>query len=67
MTRLDIISIIEDNTLVNVWKDGEIIAIYDGKNSIPNELNDKQVFNISFEKTTDQCRGNYFVNMELRG
>lgn len=35
----DILPLITDETNVNIWDKGEIIAAYDGKNSIPEYLN----------------------------
>ena len=47
MTVLDILSKITDGTNVEIWQDNEIIASYDGRNSIPDELNDKPIRSIT--------------------
>lgn len=57
MTIQDIISIIDEETTVNVWRDGEIIATYDGKNSIPEELNGETVKSIS--------AGHFTINLDI--
>lgn len=38
-----ILSVLSENKAVNVWDEGEIIARYDGRDSIPVELNDRVV------------------------
>ena len=38
---------ITESTSVFIWKDGKVIATYDGKNSIPVELNDEIVIGYS--------------------
>ena len=40
---------ITESTNVFVWKDGKVIATYDGKNSIPVELNDEIVIGYSLK------------------
>ena len=53
MKLIDILSITMDYTNVNVCVlNGDIIASYDGKNSIPEELNNVSVNNISVENNT---------------
>lgn len=56
MTLCDILSIISDNTVVNVWKNGELF-VYDGKNSIPEDLNGETVNSIS--------AGYYLITIEI--
>ena len=53
MKLIDILSITTDYTDINVLNlDGDVIANYDGKNSIPEELNNVSVNNISVENNT---------------
>lgn len=47
MTVLDILSTITDGTNVEIWQDNEIIASYNGRDSIPEELNDAKVRSIT--------------------
>ena len=55
MKLIDILSITTDYTDINVLNlDGDVIANYDGKNSIPEELNNVSVNNISVENNTLQ-------------
>lgn len=56
MKLQDILSIINESSIVNVWKDGEVFT-YDGKNSIPDELNIETVNSIS--------AGYYLITIEL--
>lgn len=56
MTLSDILSIIDENTTVNVWKDNEVFT-YDGRNNIPEELNTETVSSIS--------AGHFFITIEL--
>ena len=39
MELIDLLSVICEGSRVQVWKEGELIAEYDGKNSIDEELN----------------------------
>lgn len=57
MTVIDILSIVSDETNVNVWENGEIIATYDGKDNIPEELNDRVITQIS--------AGIHFINIDI--
>ena len=55
MKLVNILSITMDYTNVNVCDlCGDVIASYDGKNSIPEELNNVSVNNISVENNTLQ-------------
>ena len=55
MKLVNILSITMDYTNVNVCDlSDDIIASYDGKNSIPEELNNVSVNNISVENNTLQ-------------
>ena len=56
MTILDILTVIDEETAVNVWRDGEIIATYDGRDSIPEELNTAEVKSVS--------AGHYLLTIE---
>lgn len=56
MKLQDILSIINESSTVNVWKNGEVFT-YDGKNSIPDELNTETVNSIS--------AGYYLITIEL--
>ena len=70
MKLIDILSITMDYTNVDVCVlNGDVIASYDGKNSIPEELNNVSVNNISVENNTliltlnidaEQQSNNYF-------
>lgn len=39
----DVLSIVSEARNLYVWEIGEIIAQYDGRDSIPEELNDREV------------------------
>lgn len=39
----NILSVMNESKNMYIWDDGEIIASYDSRNSIPFELNDRQV------------------------
>ena len=55
MKLIDLLSITMDYTNVNVCAlNGDVIALYDGKNSIPEELNNVSINNISVENNTLQ-------------
>ena len=55
MKLIDLLSITMDYINVNVCVlNGYVIASYDGKNSIPEELNNVSVNNISVENNTLQ-------------
>ena len=55
MKLIDLLSITMDYTNVNVCVlNGDVIASYDGKNSISEELNNVSVNNISVENNTLQ-------------
>lgn len=45
----ELLNLIDENTNVNVIRDDEVIAVYDGRNSIPESLNDEEVIKISTE------------------
>lgn len=57
MILQDILSIIGENTAVNVWKDGEIIATYNGRDAIPEGLNPEPVQSIT--------AGYFILNIDL--
>ena len=62
MKLIDILSITTDYTDINVLNlDGDVIANYDGKNSIPEELNNVSVNNISVENNTLQITLNIYA------
>lgn len=42
-----LLSVLSDETSVNVWQDGNIVAFYDGKNAIDKKFNTKIVKSIS--------------------
>ena len=55
MKLIDILSLTTDYTNVNVLNlNDEIIASYDGKDSIPTELNNIEVHHVSVENNTFQ-------------
>lgn len=39
----DVLSIVSEARNLYFWENGEIIAQYDGRDSIPEELNDREV------------------------
>lgn len=39
----DILSIVSESRNLYVWENGEVIAQYDGRDSIPDELNDRDI------------------------
>ena len=52
-----LLSILSDQTSVNVWQEGEIIAVYDGKESIDDKYNKLTVKSVS--------AGNFNINIEV--
>ena len=46
MKLIDLLSIIDENTPVNVCY-ASVVNQYDGRNSIPNELNDREVVEVT--------------------
>lgn len=51
MRLIELLEIINENTYVSIReKEGRGIAIYDGKNSIPTELNNETVFQVYTNK-----------------
>lgn len=57
MLLQDVLSIIGENTAVNVWRNGEIIANYNGRDAIPDELNPEPVQGIT--------AGYFLINIDL--
>lgn len=58
MKLIDLISVITDNTTVYLWRDGEIISTYDGKDSIDEKYNNEIVLSV--------YAGNYnIINIEI--
>ena len=49
MKLLDLLSITNENTTVNIICCSKVIARYDGKDAIPVELNEHKVFQICVE------------------
>lgn len=47
-----ILEVLSENKSVNVWDEGEVIARYDGRDSIPAELNDRLVNMVDCEENT---------------
>lgn len=43
MKLIDLLSIIDENMRVRIMRDAEEVAYYDGRDSIPEELNDCRV------------------------
>ena len=53
MTVESVLSILDENKKCTVYSFGKQLAHYDGKNSIPEELNDKKVGAVTF--SADEC------------
>ena len=49
----DVLTIVSEARNLYVWENGEIIALYDGRDSIPEDLNDREVELVD-------CRNNDF-------
>lgn len=49
MKLLDLLSITNENTTINIISCAKVIARYDGKDSIPKELNEYEVLQICVE------------------
>lgn len=47
MKLIDLLSVISEYTRVQVWRDNEVVAEYDGKNSIDEKYNDEEVKSVS--------------------
>ena len=43
MKLIDLLSVISEDTYVAVWKDGEVVGTFDGKDSIDTKFNDYEV------------------------
>ena len=46
MTLEDLMYVTNDNAIVEIYADTELIARYDGKDSIPEEYNDCEVYDV---------------------
>ena len=57
MKLIDLLFIISDESNVKIFKGGEEIAEYNGRDSIPNELNDCIVNSV--------YSGHYFIGIEI--
>ena len=57
MTVKDIIFIVDENSIINVWQDGEIIATADGKDTIPDECQELTVKSLA--------AGKYIINLDV--
>lgn len=47
MKLINLLSVLTDETIVNVWRDGDLIAEYDGKNAIDKSLNKETIKSVS--------------------
>ena len=43
----ELLAVLTDESVVNIWQDGDIVAFYDGKNSIDDEFNDEFIKSVS--------------------
>lgn len=57
MTVKDIISITDENSVINVWQDGELVATADGKDTIPENYQLLPVKGLS--------AGHYIISIEI--
>ena len=47
MKLIDLLSVISDGTTVFVWKDYDIVAVYDGRDAIDKKYNNRPVKSVS--------------------
>ena len=47
MKVIDLLNVIDEASSVEVWKDNELLSVYDGKDSIDSKLNNEVVKSIS--------------------
>lgn len=47
MKLIDLLSVITDETRIEVWEDGELVAEYDGKEAIDKKYNSASVKSVS--------------------
>lgn len=49
MKLIELMEVFDENKNLYVYMEGDLIAQYDGKNSIPEELNNHEIISISTE------------------
>lgn len=57
MKVIDLLSIVSDESTIEIFENNEPICLYDGKNSIPEELNGREVLSIS--------SGRFKINVDI--
>ena len=58
MKLIDLLEKIDDSSNVMIWEDNEVVSSYDGKNSIDEKYNDREVESIS--------AGYFFIDIEIK-
>ena len=57
MALIDLLSTVDEETNVKVFQDGEIIAEYNGRESIPSDLNGRTIRSV--------YAGHFFLGVEI--
>lgn len=58
MKLIDLLEKIDESSNVMIWEDNEVVSSYDGKNSIDEEYNDREVESIS--------AGYFLIDIEIK-
>lgn len=59
MKLIDLLSLIDDYSEVRVYNSEQVIAVYDGKDSIPSELNNCQIVSVFADTPYDENGNDY--------
>lgn len=57
MKVIDLLSVISDTSTIEIFENNEPICLYDGKNSIPEEVNGREVLSVS--------SGHFKINVDI--
>lgn len=58
MKLIDLLEKIDESSNVMIWEDNEVVSSYDGKNSIDEKYNDREVKSISV--------GYFLIDIEIK-
>jgi len=58
MKLIDLLEKIDESSNVMIWEDNEVVSSYDGKNSIDEKYNDREVESIS--------AGYFLIDIEIK-
>lgn len=57
MKLIDLLSVIADDVIVVIWKDNEVVSVYDGKDSIDEHYNNETIKQV--------WAGNFKIDVEI--